>query len=132
MNPIVLISFLLLGSVPLLIGYFLGYDVPAVSPVYLTSTVLYFVCASVATFDTRLIQSRWSGIDLGELPAWTGLFGWLQWAIFCVLAILNWKVAIILFVLKFVLKVIPVLETVGALIMIPFTKKRDKNGDASL
>ena len=54
------------------------------------------------------------------LPAWVGVFVWMQWAIFLVLLYLNWKYALILFVIKFVLKALPVLETIGNMLMRPF------------
>ncbi len=93
------------------------------TPIVIVLTVAYFLVASVTTLDIRLIQARKQGIlpaDEPMLPSWVGIFGWLQWAIFIWLLYLNWKYAVILFVLKFILKVIPVLETIGNIIMAPF------------
>ncbi len=58
------------------------------------------------------------------LPSWVGIFGFLQWAIFIALFILNWKYALIIFVVKFILKVLPVLETIGNILMSPFLPKK--------
>lgn len=57
------------------------------------------------------------------LPSWVGIFAWLQWAIFIVLFVLNWKYALIIFAFKFILKVLPVLETIGNILMSPFRPK---------
>ena len=53
-------------------------------------------------------------------PEWVGWFGWAQWAIFIVLLYLNWKYALVLFVIKFLLKVLPVLEIIGNVLLRPF------------
>ncbi len=86
-------------------------------------TIAYFIVASITTFDIRLIQAKREGKlppDQPMLPAWTTVFHWAQWAIFLVLLYLNWKYALVLFVIKFVLKVLPVLETIGNILMLPF------------
>lgn len=122
MNPLALIP-ILIGLIPVSIGYYFGYRYPVASPIYISLISAYFLSASITTFDTRLIQARWDGQDYGETPGWTGLFGWLEWALFCAMAILNWRVAIGLFVLKFILKVLPVLETIGNVLISPFKLK---------
>lgn len=43
-----------------------------------------------------------------------------MWAIFIALLYLNWKYALVLFAIKFVLKVLPVLEIIGNILMSPF------------
>jgi hypothetical protein len=123
MNPIGLLL-LLLGCIPVAIGAYLGYNYPFWSPLYLSLVVVYFLVASVTTFDIRLTQAKSGGEDFGTLPAWTGIFGWLQWGLFIVLAILNWRCAIWIFVVRFTLKVLPVLETVGNIVMAPFRSRK--------
>lgn len=86
-------------------------------------TIAYFLVASITTFDIRLIQAKKSGTlpqDEPELPAWIGIFAWLEWGIFVWLLVLNWKYALVLLVIKFILKVLPVLETAGNVLMRPF------------
>jgi len=93
------------------------------TPLIIGLTVAYFFVASIITFDIRMTQARRDGrlpSDEPMLPAWVGVFVWMQWAIFLVLLYLNWKYALILFVIKFVLKVLPVLETIGNVLMRPF------------
>lgn len=99
-------------------------EYPFTSLIYLTLTALYFFVASIVTFDIRLIQARkFQGVDYGELPRWVGIFHFLEWITFVALFVLNWKYALIIFAVKFILKVIPVLETIGSVIMSPFRPK---------
>ena len=93
------------------------------TPLIIGLTIAYFIVASITTFDLRMTQAKRQGTlppDEPMLPAWVGVFDWLQWIIFIVLLYLNWKYALVLFVIKFVLKVLPVLETVGNILMSPF------------
>ena len=99
------------------------YDHPFTSPLYLTLTIAYFVVASITTLDIRLHQAKASGQDFGMLPPWVGIFPFMQWGLFIALFVLNWKIAIGLFILKFILKVLPVLETIGNILMAPFAPR---------
>jgi len=96
------------------------------STLYLALVVIYFLAASVVTLDIRLEQAKlFHGQDFGELPNWTVIFLYLQWGIFATTAILNWKTALIVFTVKFILKVLPVLEVLGKILMAPFKPKDD-------
>lgn len=93
------------------------------TPLIIALTVAYFLVASITTFDIRMTQAKRQGAlppDEPMLPAWVALFAWLQWGPFLVLLYLNWKYALVLFVIRFVLKVLPVLETIGNILMAPF------------
>jgi len=87
--------------------------------------ILYFLFASITTFDIRLVQGQKDGsIPLShKLPVWVGIFHILEWGILIYLAVINWKFAVLLYIIKFVLKVLPILEIIGSIIMIPFYKK---------
>lgn len=99
------------------------YDYPITSPLYQTLTILYFLVESIVTFDVRLIQAKRQGEDFGLLPPWTGIFIYIGWGLFIALLVLSWKLALIIFAVKFVLKVLPVLETIGNILMSPFTQR---------
>ena len=93
------------------------------TPLIICLTAAYFLVASITTFDIRKTQARKQGVlapDEPELPAWIAIFAWLQWGIFLALLLLNWKYALVIFVFKFILKVLPVLETIGKILMSPF------------
>ena len=95
------------------------------TPLIIALTVAYFLVASVTTFDIRMIQAKREGTlppDEPMPPAWVAVLYWMQWSIFLVLLYLNWKYALALFVIKFVLKVLPVLEIVGNVLMSPFKR----------
>ena len=98
------------------------FNTPFGSPFFIVLTVIYFLCEAISTFDTRIIQAKRQGFlaaDASYVPAWTGWFAILGWLTFLGLFLLNWKGAILLFVIKFVLKVLPVLENIGALLLLP-------------
>ncbi len=103
---------------------------PLNSPTILWLTIAYLICESITTYSTRLIQFHTrdfhSGVALDAqgrmLPDWVGFFVFLGWGLLISIVVLNWKYAIALFVIKFILKVIPVLENIGAAIMSPFLK----------
>ena len=89
-------------------------------------TIAYGIVSSITTFDIRLVQAKKSGNlppDEPELPKWVAVLYWVEWIIFAVMVYLNWKYALIVFAIKFGLKVLPVLETVGNILMTPFKKK---------
>ena len=88
-------------------------------------TVLYFIISSVTTLDIRLIQARKAGIISqfeDQLPKWVAFLYWFEWGLFIYLAYSDWKFAAFVFALKFILKVLPVLEILGNILMRPFKK----------
>jgi predicted membrane protein len=93
------------------------------SPALISLTIAFFITSAITTFDKRLTQAQRRGelpADQHTLPDWVGVIGWIHWGIGLTLLILNWKYALGIFILKFVLSVLPVLETAGNLIMSPF------------
>ena len=99
------------------------YEYPFLSPLYLGLTILYFLVASIVIFDTRLVQAKKRGEIHPELPRWISIFYMVQILLFWSLFILNWRYALVLFVVKFILKVLPVLEIIGNILMRPFRPK---------
>jgi len=89
-------------------------------------TITFVISSSITTFDKRLIQARRDGTlppDEPLLPSWVGLIGWIHWGLALALLIINWKYAIIVFIVMFVLAVLPVLETIGNILMSPFKQR---------
>ena len=86
--------------------------------------VLYGICASITTFDTRLIQAKLQDSNESQLPKWVAIFYWIEWGLLISIAVLNWRIALIAFVVKFILKVLPVLEIIGNILMTPFKLKK--------
>ena len=99
------------------------FNTPAQSAIIVILTILYFIFASITTFDIRINQAIKQGEDEIPLPQWVAILYWLLWAIWILIFLLNWKYALIIFVIKFILKVIPALEIVGRILMSPFKPK---------
>jgi len=96
------------------------------TPLLISLTVAYFLVNAITTYDIRIIQVKPSGQlspDYPSLPSWVGIFVWLNWIIFAALLYLNWKYALVVFALRFVLKVVPVLETIGRMLISPFRQR---------
>lgn len=96
------------------------------SPIIGIFTIAYFITSAITTFDIRLIQGVKNGTlppDEPMLPKWVNVIFWLDWIIFICLFLLNWKFALLVIVVRFIFKVLPVLETIGNVLMFPFKKK---------
>ncbi|HRN70873.1 MAG TPA: hypothetical protein PLS49_06870 [Candidatus Woesebacteria bacterium] len=105
------------------------FDTPLNSPILIILIITYGLVASITTFDLRLVQAKKKGLLLEDeptLPSWIGVFYWIEWIIFIALILLNWKLALIVFAAKFVLKVLPVLEVIGNILMAPFKPKNKR------
>ena len=93
---------------------------------FIILTIAFVITSSITTFDKRLIQARRDGTlptDESLLPSWVGLIGWIHWGLALALLIINWKYAIIVFIVMFVLAVLPVLETIGNILMSSFKQR---------
>jgi hypothetical protein len=103
------------------------FDTPIDSPIIITLTVIFFITSSITTFDKRLIQAVKNGNippDEEMLPSWVGVIAWFHWAVGLSIMLLNWQFALIVFVSKFILSVLPVLETIGNVLMAPFRTRK--------
>ncbi len=101
------------------------------SPLYLIVLALYFLTSSIKMFDIRMTQAKngaW-GEDARQeaqsltLPGWVGAVFYLDFLLGGLLLLFNWKATLVVWIVRFVLKVLPVLETVGNLLMFPFRPK---------
>lgn len=93
------------------------------TPLTLSLTIIFFIAASISTLDKRLMKAAKSGqLPPGEpmLPSWAAWFAWIDYIAFGLLVYLNWKFGLAIFVLGFVLAALPVLETIGNVLMAPF------------
>jgi hypothetical protein len=86
-------------------------------------TIVYFIASSIEVFDIRLIQARRDGVDEQMLPEWTAIFIWINWVIVIALLFINWKYALGVMIVKFILKILPVLEIIGNILTSPLRKK---------
>jgi len=118
------------GVILILVSYWLGFNENPFGLRYVTLIVLYGIIYSVEIFDIRLHQERkYNGRDVGSLPSWTVLFGFAALALGSALILLNWKAFLVLFAVRFILKLLPVLETIGGILMTPFFTPPARNSD---
>jgi len=104
---------------------------PRESPLIMVLSVLYVIVSAIRTYDARLIQAKQRGFYSGvaaraeghTLPQWVNFIHWAAWVIFIVLLLLNWKYALALYALLFILRMLPVLENLGSLMMRPFLQR---------
>jgi hypothetical protein len=86
---------------------------PFHSTTYITLIVIYFFLSCITTFDTRLIQAKKAGVLPADEPMLPPIAGLMVWVVLIAMLILNVKAAAIVYGVRFVLKVLPVLETLG-------------------
>ncbi len=97
------------------------------SPIIIFVTILYVITSAITTFDIRMTQAKRDGSlppDEPALPSWISLIFWADWAFALILLLLNWKYAVVVFIIRFILKVLPVLEIAGNVIMSHFKIKK--------
>jgi len=95
------------------------------SPALIILTIVFFITSSITVFDKRLIQAKRTGVlppDEPALPPWVGFVWWIHGGLLLAIILLNWKYAIIVYIAKFILSVLPVLETIGNILMRPFRR----------
>jgi len=102
------------------------FSTPINTPLLLTLTVIYGICAAVTTLNACINQAKQVGYlsrKEAYVPAWAGLFAILLWATLSAIFLLNWWYALALFVIKFALKELSVLKYIGALLLWPILDK---------
>ncbi|MBU1092744.1 hypothetical protein KJ836_03715 [Patescibacteria group bacterium] len=97
------------------------------SPIVIITTIVYVIFESIAIYDARLIQWKKHGMipqNTPTPPKWTGVFVWLGWLALIALLLLNWKYGIIVWIIGFILKVLPILENIGKILTKPLIPKK--------
>ena len=92
-------------------------------------TIAFAITSSITTFDKRLTQAKREGIlppDEPSLPSWVAFIFWIHIGLIIAILIMNWKYALIVLVIGFILEVLPVWETIGNILMSPFKPKQMK------
>jgi hypothetical protein len=100
---------------------------PINSPLLILLIVAYFFTTAFTTYDTRIIQAIKDGTVAPNHPkigSWIGWVYWIDWALLIAISILNWKIGIIVYITRFILRVLPVMELIGSLFLYPSLKKK--------
>ncbi len=95
------------------------------TPLEYTLSIVYLLFSSITTLDLRITKAKKLGIltkDEANLPKWVIAFYWINWILLGIVAIINWKYALILYAVKLILAILPILEIIGNIIMSPFKK----------
>ena len=95
------------------------------SPLLLSLAAALFIVSCITTLDKRIAQAKRAGIlppEQPDLPEWVGVLHILDWALLITLLVLNWRVGLFVWAVLLVLKVLPVLETIGNVLMRPFRR----------
>jgi len=96
------------------------------NPIIVVLTVIYAISCSIAVFDAQLFRAKRDGVlpsDEPEPPKWVGIFGWISWIITAYFLLWNWKFAVITYIIKFILTIIPVLEIAGNFLLAPLRSR---------
>ncbi|MEJ0081542.1 MAG: hypothetical protein WDM78_11505 [Puia sp.] len=99
------------------------------SPLLISLLIAYFFLACITTWDIRLSQAIKNGEVTPDHPRFgivMSLIFWIEWGIWFWILILDWKLGLLVWGLKFILKVLPVLEVLGGIIMWPFLRVQIK------
>lgn len=95
----------------------------AASPLVFSLVFVLFFSSSLSTFYVRCRQAMRVG-DWPEgdpvVPEWVGNFLFVDIAIFVALLVMDWRLAIKIWCIRFALKVLPVLEVIGNILLAPF------------
>lgn len=90
---------------------------------FIILTIAFAITSSIITFDKRLIQAKREGIlppDEPSLPSWVAFIYWIHIGLIIAMLVLNWKYALTVLFIGFILEVLPVWETIGNILMRPF------------
>ncbi len=79
-------------------------------------TIAFAITSSITTFDKRLVQAKREGIlppDEPSLPSWVAFIYWIHIGVIIAMLVLNWKYALTVLFIGFILGFLPVWETIG-------------------
>lgn len=107
------------------------------TPVIISLTIIWLITSSIETFDMRLNQAeKTPSITMREAvrrsevknhtpisKAITNIIAISNWILILIIFLLNPLYAVAIFIIRFILKVLPVLETIGGWVMKPIMKK---------
>lgn len=94
---------------------------------YALILIFFIITSAITEYDKRLTLAYWNGqkFKWELLPKWVGHIIWLHWAICLLLLAINWKYALALFVVKYLLSITHILEYFGNW-MVSLFRKRPK------
>ncbi len=103
------------------------FNTPFNSVILIVLVIAYNIVAGINNYDVRLIREKKDEFFLANtktLPKWIGYIRLLEPIILVVLLFLNWKFALIAYIIKAILQALLVLEFIGYIMLYPFNIKR--------
>ncbi len=91
-------------------------------------SLAYFVFACIHTLDKRLIQARREGVNYGMLPSWISHASEVMYAMQIWMLVLDWKRALVLFVIALFWRFYPCLSD-SNLLCAPVKRKEGYDED---
>jgi hypothetical protein len=96
-------------------------------PILTILIIAFIIVSSITVFDTQLNRAKKRGelpSDEPACPSWVALIYWIQMGLAIALLIINWRYAIFVFIICFILgSILPVFEMFGNILMRPFKPK---------
>jgi len=99
-----------------------------IGPIALRSiivTVAFFFTSAITKFDVSLTKA----ISIGDLPPeeprlphWIGSLFWVHWGLIITLFVFNWRLAILVYLVRAVLSFFGIMEIVGSILTIPIRR----------
>lgn len=96
------------------------FKTPIESSALIVLTITYFLFTSVSEYDIKIIRSLNMGGKIKPLPNWIAAFHVMQWINWFFILLLNGYYGLILISIKLLLRIIPVLERLGAFLSLSF------------
>lgn len=103
------------------------FNTPFNSAILIVFVIAYNIVAAINNYDIRMLRDKKNGTfaeDDKILPKWTRYARWMESIIFFIMLLLNWKFALIAWIIKAFLQALLVLEFIGYIILYPFNLKR--------
>jgi hypothetical protein len=104
------------------------FSTPFNSTILIVLAIGYHLVASVTRYDIRLLLSHKNDSETPEkkiLPKWIGLLHWIEGILLVAMLLLNWKFALITWLIKAVFQALMILDFICFLIITTLNLRRD-------
>jgi hypothetical protein len=111
-------------------------DYDLTSPLYLVLLVFYLILYCIKGYVIQIERvkrglqtelSREAMLQSPPLPEWMRIFLYIDFVLLGILLILNWKLTIIIWIIKFFSNLTPIFSIIGYLFLLPFKPKPPDN-----
>ena len=103
------------------------FNTPFNSAILIVFVIAYNIVAAVNNYDIRVLRDKKSENfpnDTKMPPTWFRYTRWMEPILFFIMLLLNWKFALIAWIVKAILQALLVLEFIGYVILYPFNLRR--------